>query len=231
MARVLIVEDELALREDLVIFLDTKGYVTVGAATVAEANRHIENAHFDLIVLDIGLPDGNGLDLLRDIRARCGLDCGIVILTSQQELSTRLEALDAGSDAFLVKHASLREMEATLRNLLRRLPGSTATVAATANWVLDRPARLLISPGGESVPLTPREMSFLSCLAEAHGDVCDYAGLSAALDEGGDNVSTGGLNTLVHRLRQKMMDRLGQAPPIRAVYGKGYSFNGPVSIR
>lgn len=227
MSRILIVEDEVSLRDDLGVFLEAKGYDVTGAGSVAEAMRQLDASRFDLIVLDIGLPDGSGIDLLTEVRARSGLDCGVVVLTSRQELQDRLQALDAGSDAYLVKHASLREIEATVRNLLRRLP--TATTAETG-WNLDRRGRSLAAPTGQSVPLTPRELAFMTRLAEAAGETCDHDQLMEALTDGGD-FSLGNLNTLVRRLRQKVIDRIGQEPPIRAVYGRGYSFAGPISIQ
>jgi DNA-binding response OmpR family regulator len=227
MSRILIVEDEVSLRDDLVVFLEAKGYEVTGAAGFVDAMRQVEASRFDVIVLDIGLPDGNGIDLLKQVRARCGLDCGVVVLTSRQELQDKLQALDAGSDAYLVKHASLREIEGTVRNLLRRLP---TVVPPEPCWTLDQKGRSLTAPTGQTVSLTPRELVFLLQLAAADGETCDHGQLTMVLSEEAD-FSLANLNTLVRRLRLKVIDRVGHEPPIRAVYGKGYSFNGQINSR
>lgn len=227
MSRILIVEDEISLREDLAVFLEAKGYDVTGAGSVADALRQLETSKVDVVVLDIGLPDGNGIDLLTQIRARCGLDCGVVVLTSRQELQDKLQALDAGSDAYLVKHASLREIEGTVRNLLRRLPSASPP---EPGWSLDRKGRALTAPTGQTVPLTPRELAFLAQLAAADGETCDHGQLMTVLRADGD-FSLTNLNTLVRRLRLKVIDRVGHEPPIRAIYGKGYSFAGPIHVR
>jgi DNA-binding response OmpR family regulator len=224
MLRTLIVEDEVSLRNDLVAFLEAKGYAATGAASLAEASRRMEAERFDLVVLDLGLPDGNGIDLLADIRNRYGLACGVVILTSHQDLEDKIQALETGSDAYLIKHASLREIECTLRNVLKRLPN-----AAPQLWRLDRSQWSLAAPSGNSVSLTPNEMTFLVMLATSGAEVCDHGELAAALGEGGV-FTTANLNTLVRRLRRKVEETTGQVPPIRVAYGKGYVFSAPLAV-
>lgn len=228
MPRILVVEDDASLRDDLIVFLEAKDYTATGAATVADALRLLEDAAFDLILLDLGLPDGNGLDLLRQVRARCGLTCGVVVLTARHDLEDRLQALEAGSDAYLIKHASLREIDGTLRNLLRRLP---APGGAAPGWALNRLDRTLTTPDGTPIALTGREMVFLGLLAAQAGAVCPHQDLTAALAGHGGDASQAGLMTLVRRLRQKVQDQTGQEPPVRAVYGRGYCFAGTLTAR
>lgn len=224
MPRTLIVEDEVSLRNDLVAFLEAKGHTATGAATLAEAFSRMESDRFDLVVLDLGLPDGNGIDLLAHIRRQYDLACGVVILTSRQEQEDKIKALETGSDAYLVKHASLREIECTLRNLLKRLPD-----AAAQSWRLDRGQWSLMAPSGVSLTLTPKEMTFLVALAASGGKVCDHGELTAALADGG-NFSSANLNTLVRRLRRKIEDETGVPPPIRVAYGRGYVFSAPLNV-
>ncbi|MEA1648428.1 response regulator transcription factor [Nitrospirillum sp. BR 11164] len=232
MSRLLIVEDEASLRDDLVAFLEAKGHAATGVGTLAEALHRMAADTFDLIVLDLGLPDGHGVRLLSEIRARRGLHCGVVVLTAHQDLEDKLQALEAGSDAYLVKHASLREIEFTIRNVLKRLPESPPPSGAEAGqeWMLDQRGRHLAAPGGESVPLTPKEMIFMALLAEAGTTVCDHARLAEGLGDGGD-FSPGSLNAMVRRLRQKIEDRTGLEAPVRAVYGRGYSFAATLRLR
>ncbi|MEE3624468.1 response regulator transcription factor [Nitrospirillum sp. BR 11752] len=135
MTRLLIIEDEASLRDDLVAFLEAKGYAATGTGTLAEARQHLARAAFDLVVLDLGLPDGHGVRLLTEIRAQRGLRCGVVVLTSHQDVEDKLHALEAGSDAYLVKHASLREIEYTIRNVLKRLPVASPRRHRGGRWI------------------------------------------------------------------------------------------------
>lgn len=228
MPSTLVVEDEVSLRNDLVVFLEAKGYASTGAGTLAEASHMMEAKCFDLIVLDIGLPDGNGLDLLPQIRSRYGLGCGVVVLSSRRDMEDRILALETGSDAYLIKHSSLREIDSTLRSVLKRLPQAASPQQAA--WCLNRLVRLLISPSGDNVPLTPKEMAFLSLLAASGGEFCCHSKLGKALGKGAA-LSGANINTIVHRLRHKIEDVIGSASPIRVAYGKGYTFAAPIVVK
>lgn len=228
MPSTLVVEDEVSLRNDLVVFLDAKGYAATGVGTLSEAMRAVETKRFDLVVLDIGLPDGNGLDLLAQIRSRYGLECGVVVLSSRQDVEDRILALETGSDVYLIKHSSLREIDSTLRSVLKRLPKTTSPPQTA--WFLDPLTRLLISPSGDNVPLTPKEITLLSLLAASGSEFCGHAKLGKALGNGAD-LSVSNINTIVCRLRNKVEDVIGSAPPIHVAYGKGYTFAAPIIVR
>lgn len=114
MDRVLIVEDEPSLLIDLFDFLSAKGFSPVMAANAAEARKTLREQSFAAAILDIGLPDGNGLELLAELR-RHDRDCMVLMLTGHGDPDSRVKGLDQGADAYLVKKASLREIEATLR--------------------------------------------------------------------------------------------------------------------
>ena len=124
---VLVVEDAEGPRVDLVDYLSLKGFQAAGVGSGAEARQALAVRLPDVIVLDIGLPDGNGFDLARDIRSRYGLTCGIIMLTGFASVDDRVEGLASGADIYLVKHASLREIEANIRGLLRRRPRRCAS--------------------------------------------------------------------------------------------------------
>lgn len=108
MARVVVVEDKQDLRADLVDYLEAKGYDAVGVGTARDMVAMLETDRFDAVILDIQLPDGDGLDLLTRIRASRNQACGVVMLTVQGNPSYRVDALEQGADAYLVKRASLR---------------------------------------------------------------------------------------------------------------------------
>ena len=246
--KILVVEDDHNLRSDLVSYLQLKGYTSLGAATCREVEELLAEHDFAAIILDIGLPDGDGRDLVEHIRATRGLNTGIIMLTAYGAPEYRVDTLDKGADAFLVKHASLREIDATLRSVLRRLEPTDAEIpppatpcqpapapapaadAETATWRLDRLSWTLTDPSGKSVQLTTKEMSFLAALAEYDGRVCERAELVARMDGQGEN-SNRNLDVIVRRLRRKIEDSTGQMPPIRVAYGQGYAFAAPLTMR
>lgn len=240
--KILVVEDDHNLRSDLVSYLQLKGYTSLGAATCREVEELLAEHDFAAIILDIGLPDGDGRDLVERIRATRGLNTGIIMLTAYGAPEYRVDTLDKGADAFLVKHASLREIDATLRSVLRRLDPEVAPAATpcqpapapagdgeSAGWRLDRLSWTLTDPAGTSIQLTTKEMAFLAALAEYDGRVCERAELVARMDGQGEN-SNRNLDVIVRRLRRKIEDSTGQTPPIRVAYGQGYAFAAPLSI-
>lgn len=240
--KILVVEDDHNLRSDLVSYLQLKGYTSLGAATCREVEELLAEHDFAAIILDIGLPDGDGRDLVARIRATRGLNTGIIMLTAYGAPEYRVDTLDKGADAFLVKHASLREIDATLRSVLRRLDPEVAPAATpcqpapvpagdgeTVGWRLDRLSWTLTDPAGTSIQLTTKEMAFLAALAEYDGRVCERAELVARMDGQGEN-SNRNLDVIVRRLRRKIEDSTGQTPPIRVAYGQGYAFAAPLNI-
>lgn len=243
--KILVVEDDHNLRSDLVSYLQLKGYASLGAATCREVEELLAEHDFAAIILDIGLPDGDGRDLVEQIRATRGLNTGIIMLTAYGAAEYRVDTLDRGADAFLVKHASLREIDATLRSVLRRLdpeavPQATpcqplpapapAPAPEVAGWQLDRLSWTLTDPSDARVQLTTKEMTFLTALAEYDGRVCERAELVARMDGQGEN-SNRNLDVIVRRLRRKIEDATGRTPPIRVAYGQGYAFTAPLTVR
>lgn len=232
---VLVVEDDSNLRSDLVSYLTLKGYGAMGAGTCREVRDLLNERKFAVIILDIGLPDGDGRDLISHIRAHHDLPPGIIALTAYGEPEYRVSTLDCGADAYLVKHASLREIDATVRSVLRRLtpppavyPVITETVPEEG-WRLDPRSWTLTAPPGISVRLTSKEMTFLLALAERDGKVCERAVVLARMD-GQAETSNRNLDVIVRRLRRKIEDATGALPPIRVAYGVGYAFTAPLSV-
>ena len=220
MERVLVVEDEPTLRADLIDYLAAKGFVADGAASIAETQAHLEAQAFDAVILDVGLPDGNGFDLLDHIRSR-GLPCGVMMLTSFGDPDFRVRGLDGGADAYLVKKATLREIEATLRSVLRRQLTRPPT-GQSFGWILDRGEWLLIAPNGASAKLTSSEVKFVLTLAENSGDVCPREQLARITSRSG-GADERNLDAVVRRLRRKIEEATGFKPPIQVAYGIGYT--------
>lgn len=231
MTQILVVEDEPALRNDLVDFLTMRGFAAEGAATAAELRASFDRPQPPaVVILDIGLPDGSGFDLAIEIRK--SHECGILMLTALGEPDDRVRGFDSGADIYLVKHSSLREIEAAVRSLLRRLqePNPTAANDAREQWVLDRKSWSLITPSHHSVRLTATELAFVSMLMEKAGQPCPREELADALARPQTSWDNRHLDAVVNRLRRKVRENANADVPIRMIYSRGYAFSAPSRI-
>jgi DNA-binding response OmpR family regulator len=162
-AHILVVEDEPVLQEAIVSYLNLSGFIADGVASLAGAKSWMLTHRFDILLLDLGLDDGDGLSLLDDFNLQ---NKGLIITSARSEQSDRLIGLKAGADLYLVKPVLLEELAANIHNLSRRL-----NISAIKSWVLDTSTWLLESPDNKSVKLTMLEMGFLTCLADTPSTV------------------------------------------------------------
>lgn len=234
MPDVLVVEDAEGPRVDLVDYLTLKGFGAAGVASGEEARQALSARLPAVIVLDIGLPDCNGFDLAREIRARYGLACGIIILTGFASVDDKVEGLASGADIYLVKHTSLREIEANIRGLLRRLSSAETAGAApppapaAGRWRVEPESWRLVSPSEETVQLTATEFACVAALFRCRGTPVPRSDLIAALDRPSMRYNDRNLDALISRLRRKVAGACGTDLPISVVYGVGYVFrDGP----
>lgn len=227
---ILVVEDEPSLRSDLVEYLAMRGFTVEGVGTARELRAAFDAAPPAIVILDIGLPDGNGFELAKDIRARS--DCGIIMLTALGEADDRIRGLESGADVYLVKHSSLREIEATVQSLMRRLqdPQSRAASQAPDQWLLNRSSWNLVAPNRTEVKLTATEFAFVSALLEKAGQPCSRDELAQILARPQTSWDNRHLDAVVNRLRRKIKDYAQIEAPIRMIYGRGYAFSAPARI-
>lgn len=223
--RVLIVEDEPRLRTDLVDFLTIAGFEARGVATAQALRQALQNdALPDVIVLDVGLPDGNGFDLAIVIRNT--LDCGIIMLTALGGSDARVRGYESGADIYLVKHSTLREIEAAINSLLRRTGGHGDTT-----WVLNTTSWELRAPNHRVLKLTATEFAFMRELCSHCDEVCRRDALAAQLARPKTTFDNRHLDAVVSRLRRKLAAATDLEPPIKVVYGVGYTFTGTAVLR
>jgi two-component system OmpR family response regulator len=223
-----IVEDETCLRKDLADFLNLVGLTAVGVATAKAMRQALaEGPPPAIIMLDVGLPDGNGFDLAAEIRARH--DCGIIMLTALSDSDDRIRGFESGADIYLVKHSTLREIEAAVRSLLWRTGDRSGP--AMSQWVLDTTNWTLIAPNHRSLNLTATEFAFMNFLCSHCGEVCPRDELLATVGRPRSNFDNSHLDAVVSRLRRKLEESVNLPAPIKAVYGVGYTFTAPVSLR
>jgi DNA-binding response OmpR family regulator len=223
LVHVLVVEDEPALQEAIVTYLNLSGFIADGVGSLAGAKGWMQTHQFHILVLDLGLDDGNGLMLLEQFNLQ---DKGLIITSARSESSDRLIGLQAGADVYLIKPVILEELVANIRNLSRRL-----NVNSINSWILDVSSWLLESPNHISVKLTQLEMAFIACLANSPSELVLKDNLIIALGQEPAEYDPRRMEILVRRLRAKIKNHLGCDAPIETVHGQGYVFTGLINIR
>lgn len=230
MTHVLIVDDEQRLQKDLVDFLGLCGFTAYGVST-AEALRRVlaDDRPPDVIILDVGLPDGNGFELASEIRE--AYRGGIIMLTALGDSDDRVRGFESGADIYLVKHSTLREIEAAIRSLLRRA-GDQADVADVVEdrWTLDSRTWTFTAPNQRSLKLTATEFALVVALCK-HGGICEREELVQSIARPRAHFDNRHLDAVVSRLRRKIAEHTGLQVPIMVVYGVGYTFTATAVVQ
>lgn len=231
MTHILIVEDEPRLRKDMADFLELSSFTVTGVATARELRDALAYGNPPaVIILDVGLPDGNGFELATEIRRTHA--CGIIMLTALGDSDDRIRGFDSGADIYLVKHSTLREIEAAVRSLLRRTGDQTdSTNSHDGRWVLDVTNWMLIAPNQQPLKLTAAEFAFMNILCSHKGEVCKRDELVEKLTRPKANFDNRHLDAIVSRLRRKIEDRTNLPAPIKVVYGVGYMFTASTTVQ
>ena len=200
--RILVAEDDPNLAEGLMRSLRQAGYAVDCARTGNEADAALEANEFDLLILDIGLPEKSGLQVLKRLRARSS-KVPVLILTARDSLSDRVTGLDAGADDYLAKPFELAELEARVRALARR--GMTGGLALISHGALsyDQVGRVA-SLDGKPIELSAREVGLLEIFLQRAGRLVSKDQLVNHLCEWGEEVSGNAIEVYVHRLRKKL---------------------------
>jgi DNA-binding response OmpR family regulator len=224
--RVLVVEDNPRVTEVVVAALRGAGHVVQAAGTRAEASALLDQASFELAIVDVGLPDGSGLDLCRTVRAQ-GLDLSILVLTARTDVSDRVDGLDAGADDYLGKPFSVAELLARVRALGRRGPHWSESVRAYGSLKIDRDRRV-VTVDAAPVPLTPREFEIVCLLAWRDGRVASKDEILEMVWGDATEGGSASLEVLVARIRRKLTAP-GLGEVIRTVRQAGYAWALPLS--
>ncbi|MDB5845292.1 MAG: two component transcriptional regulator, winged helix family [Polaromonas sp.] len=221
--RILVVEDDAGIAAGLRANLQQRGYAVDACGTLDAAWAALRSETFDVVLLDLGLPDGDGGQLLARIRrspyAKDGLPdplTPVLILTARDQVADRICGLDLGADDYLVKPFDLDELQARMRALLRRSAGRAHPLLVHGELVMD-PAAHAVLRAGTPVELTPREFALLQLLLESRGRVLSRQQLETRLYNWQDAVGSNAVEVHVHHLRRKLGESL-----IQTVRGVGY---------
>jgi two-component system OmpR family response regulator/two-component system response regulator QseB len=213
--RLLLVEDDPMIGESIEDGLRGENYAVDWVRDGRDADLALGGVAYDLMLLDLGLPGKQGMDVLRGVRTR-GADLPILIITARDGTPARVEGLDAGADDYLVKPFDLDELLARIRALLRRRVSRTRSIIEHGGLTLDL-ASHEVTFGGEQVKLSAREFSVLRALLDNPGSVVSKSQLEEKLYGWNAEVESNTVDVYVHHLRKKF-----GADFIKNVRGVGY---------
>ena len=200
--RVLLVEDDAMLGDALHTSLAQSGADVDWVRDVAQARLALVEHGYNAVLLDLGLPDGSGLAVLKQLRARYD-PTPVLILTARDRLSERVQGLDLGADDYMAKPFALSELEARVRALTRRGAGGGATLLKHGRLLFDQTGRVAMVDD-QTLDLSAREVSLLEILLTRSGRMVSKTQLVDHLCEWGEEVSTNAIEVYVHRLRKKL---------------------------
>ncbi len=244
-AHILVVDDDPGVREMLEEYLQDRGYRVTAAENGQSMLNSFEEGGIDLIVLDLNLPDNDGLGLARSLRERSYIP--IIMVTGQGDEIDRIIGLEMGADDYVAKPFSPRELLARIKAVLRRvrLPSETATEETAlgqsngfrddsltrvtfANWILNLDSRQLLSPDQREVSLTNGEFSLLAAFVSRPGRVLSRLQLLEMSRIHDDEVYDRSIDVQILRLRRKLEDNPKDPQIIKTERGAGYIFMAPV---
>jgi two-component system response regulator QseB len=211
--RVLLVEDDRMIAQGLQTALRQDGYAVdwMGDGRTADAALH--NARFDLVLLDLGLPERDGLSVLRDLRRR-GDATPVIILTARDDTQDRVDGLDAGADDYIVKPFDLDEVAARMRSVLRRANGRPTIQVGDISL---NPATHAVERAGAAVQLSAHEYAVLEALLQRPGAILSRTQLEDRLYGWDAPVESNAIEVYIHSLRRKL-----GSDSIRTLRGVGY---------
>lgn len=220
MNRILLVEDHERLARLICTGLTSAGIATDLVSRIDAAWSAIQQMSYAALILDRGLPDGDGLLLLRRLRG-AGLRTPCLVLTARDALHDRIEGLEAGADDYLPKPFAMDEMVARVRALLRR-PVEFRPLEPSHGDLTLRPDTGVLCSGDKSVSLAPAEMHIMLLLLRKHEEIVRRSALEAAAWGLGEAVTPNALDVALHRIRRKLL-AIGSSQRIENVRGLGYA--------
>lgn len=214
-ARILLVEDDVMLADAVRAGLKEQAWRVDWLADAASARLALIDHSYSAVLLDLGLPRGNGLELLKFVRSRYDTT-PVLILTARDKLSERISGLDAGADDYIVKPFQLDELAARLRAVLRRCQRRVSPELRHRDVVVD-PAKRLVTRAGEVVALSAHEYRTLLTLMESRGRALSRSQLEDAVYGGDGTIESNTIAVYIHQLRRKLGEDF-----INTVHGYGY---------
>ncbi|MCM2348999.1 MAG: response regulator transcription factor [Bacteriovoracaceae bacterium] len=218
MPKILIIEDDMQITKILKLNLRLSGFESENATTISEAWNKINTEHFDLLLMDIGLPDGSGLDLCQKVR-ESGNEVPIVFLSARTDEATVVKGIKNGADDYLRKPFGLEELKARLNKFVKRIAPNMQTINF-GELSID-PSKRIVTLMGEMISLGRKELDILILLARKSGDIVTRENILNSLYDNADLYDRT-VDSHMSHLRKKIRDIAGQSLQISSVYGLGY---------
>lgn len=222
--KLLIIEDDESLREIMCRALRSEGYIVETASNCFEAEDKIAGYDYECIMLDIMLPDGNGLTLLKQIK-ELGKSDRVIIISARDSIDDKVEGLELGADDYLAKPFYMAELSARIRSVLRRGNNSVKQTMTAGNISIDMSSRR-VTVGGNDVPLLKKEFDILLYFMQRPNHIVDKAVLAEAV--WGDHIDLADNFSFVYAQVKNLRKKLSEAAStvnIKAVYGFGYKLS------
>lgn len=219
--KLLIVEDDRKLGQFIRKGLEEQAYTAALVGDLANAREALQKEEFDVLVLDLGLPDGNGLVLLKELRQGSSA-CSVLILSARGDVDDRVTGLNLGADDYLSKPFSFSEFLARIRSLTRRRDRVRQTTLSYESLKMDLVSRE-VTMEGKRVELSQREYALLEYLLKNQGRVLTRTQIAEEIWDCHFDMETNLIDVYVRKLRNKLKVTTGEEPPIRTVRGVGYS--------
>jgi len=212
--RILLLEDDVQLASGLKQSLQAEQYAVDHFDRIQSAISASEHEHYDLVILDLGLPDGSGFDFLKRFRKK--QVSPVLILTARDGIDDKIQGLDLGADDYLPKPFDINELQARIRALIRRSAGLSSNNISYQDLEIDLQSRTVMRDK-QPVSLSRREFNLLEVLLQNQGKVMSRVSLEQSLYSWDDDIESNALEVHIHNLRKKLFSDL-----IKTVRGVGY---------
>lgn len=223
--KILIIEDEIELAKSMIQYLSEEKYLCEVANTFTEAKDKIENFSYDCILLDISLPDGNGLNLLEELKS-LGKQDGVIIISAKDSLDDKIRGLQIGADDYLTKPFHLSELNARIYSLMRRKQFNNSNIITQGKLEIDLLAKT-VSTHQTIIPLTKKELNLLLYFIGNKNRVLSKSTLAEHLS--GDFAEMLDNHDFVYAHVKNLKKKLNEAGCdhyLKSVYGTGYKWDG-----
>ncbi len=220
MSKIIIVEDDEILLKNISGYIEIEGFYVKATASGSEFFKELKMDKFDIAIVDLGLPDASGLEIVEYLRENTEL--GIIIITANDSLNDRINGYNAGADTYFLKPLDCNELACVVKNLSQRIKNQNSN---NSKWHIAKENRTLVSPNNKGINLTSKEYDFINLLLNlkdsfaSHKDLIKNLGYNLNHDSGKHS-----LDMLVMRLRKKIKETTNEESPIITVHSHGYSF-------
>ncbi|NKB76590.1 MAG: response regulator [Gammaproteobacteria bacterium] len=225
-ANLLIVEDDELTQSKMKSYFETEGYCVTTAGNAHQMRKYLQTREVDLVLLDIDLPDDDGLSIARDLRSNSNI--GIILVTGKDSDVDRIIGLEIGADDYVTKPFNARELLARVRGLLRRTEAQAAPAVdhkrSFAGWGLNPLRRTLTSPNGEEMEMTRAELDLITTFTNHPGQTLSRERLMNCITHRSWNPNDRTIDVLIRRVRQKMETDPKKPTLIKTIHGEGYMF-------